>query len=269
MTATRAVRRAYRGALLVAFTVLAATAAAPAARGAESIHQAKVYAAASLSDVLNEQAAAFRQAHPFAQVEFNYGGSNVLAQQILHGAPADLYISADERQMKLLEERGRVAAGSVVPLLSNRLVVIVPSGSDTKAFTSAKDLLAMRRLALADPAVVPAGVYARTWLENVKLWDKLASRVVPALDVRAALSAVASGNLPAGIVYATDAASSKAVRVVYVVPESESPRIRYFAAPIAGQRSHLADFFLDFLHTPRAVEIFRNYGFLTLDQDGK
>lgn len=239
-----------------------------AAAQGQSMHQTRVYAAASLSDVLDEQSTAFRSAHPFARVEFNFGGSNILARQILHGAPANLFIAADDIQMRLLEEAGRVEAGSAVPLIANRLVVVVPAAAKEKTLGGAEDLLRFRRLAIADPQGVPAGVYARTWLEREGMWKRLEERVVPVLDVRAALSAVASGNLPAGIVYATDAASSKGVRVVYEVPEDRAPRVLYYAAVIGGS-NHLAEFFLDFLSSPRAAEIFRRHGFLTVGDGAK
>lgn len=243
----------------VTLTVALVAGLVPAA-AAQAPHTATVYAAASLSDVLEAQAEAFRTVHPFARIRFNFGGSNLLTQQILHGAPADAYVSADRHQMRLLEEAGKVDASRVRPLLSNQLVVIVPA-ADEGSVESVKDLNRFRRLIVADPEAVPAGVYARHWLEEAGLWEDLRERVVPALDVRAALSAVASGNLPAGIVYATDAATSDKVRVAYRVPLGDGPRIRYFAAPVGERPSHLVGIFLDFLTTPRASEIFVLHGF--------
>ena len=235
-----------------------------------------VYAAASLADVLEEQAEVFRGRHPDAWIDFNFGGSNLLAQQIVHGAPADLFIAADRRQVELLVEEGRVRPETVVPLLGNRLVVVVPAGDtvagdtvagDTVTLDAPRGLLAYRRLAIADPQAVPAGGYARQWLQGEGLWDELEARVVPALDVRAALAAVASGNLPAGIVYATDAATSDAVAVAYEVPDGAGPGIRYHAAPVAppgGGADHAAGPFLAFLRSPAAAEVFRRHGFQPL-----
>lgn len=239
--------------LALAFVALAATAA-------DHPHTATVFAAASLSDVLEEQAEAFRKARPFARIRFNFGGSNLLAQQILHGAPADIFLSADRHQMRLVEENGAIDSAEVVPLLSNQLVVVVAAG-DQRRLESAEDLRAFPRLILADPEAVPAGRYARQWLDDKGLWEDLEERVIPALDVRAALAGVASGHIPAGIVYATDAATSDAVRVAYEVPLEEGPRIRYFAAPLQGRPGHLPRVFLDYLRTPQASEIFRRRGF--------
>ncbi len=241
-------------------------AGAPEAGSGEAV---TVYAAASLADVLEEQAEAFRVHHPGARIDFNFGGSNLLAQQIVHGAPANLFIAADRRQLEQVVAADRVRPETVVPLLANRLVVVVPAG-DTKRIDSPRGLLAYRRLAVADPEAVPAGVYARRWLEGEGLWAQLEARLVPALDVRAALAAVASGNLPAGIVYATDAAGTDAVAVAYRVPDRTGPEIRYHAAPVdsPGSRgSGGAEPFLDFLRSPAAGEVFRRHGFLPLAGD--
>jgi molybdate transport system substrate-binding protein len=192
-----------------------------------------VFAAASLSDVLIEVGEAF-EASGGASVAFHFAASSTLARQIAAGAPADLFLSAGPEPVELLEERGAVVPGSVRPLLGNRLVVVVPAEGGLTV-TAPADLLAVERLALADPeAGVPAGVYARQWLEREGLWAALRPRLVPALDVRAALAAVAAGNVDAGVVYATDAAASGRVRVAYRVPPERAPRIVYELAEVAG-----------------------------------
>ncbi|HKV06975.1 MAG TPA: molybdate ABC transporter substrate-binding protein [Thermoanaerobaculia bacterium] len=244
--------------LLAAALALALFSSSPV-RGAEK-PEVTVFAAASLADAFNEAAKAFSAAGG-ARIVFNFAGSNDLARQIEAGAPAQVFVSANREQMERLEKAGKVRPGTAFPLLGNSLVVIVPKESKTKPLAGPRGLLSFDRLALADPAGVPAGIYAREWLERTGVWQQLSPRVVPALDVRAALAAVAAGNLPAGVVYATDAASSDRVRIVYRVPEAEAPEVRYFAAPVVGAPKAAADF-LAFLRSPRARPIFLRHGFV-------
>lgn len=237
--------------------------AAPAAAPAPARPELLVFAAASLSDALTEVGRAYSAAGGGRRVEFSFGASNDLARQIEAGAPAQVFVSANEAQVTRLERSGFVQRGVAFPVLGNRLVVVVPRESKVQALASPKDLLAFERLSLADPAAVPAGIYARGWLQREGLWEQLAARVVPALDVRAALAAVAAGNLPAGIVYATDAASSDRVRVVLRVAPEATPDLRYFAAPLTSSGAPAAEF-LAFLRGPAARQIFARYGFLPL-----
>lgn len=246
--------------LLTAVLAFALLTAGPA--GGAPQPEITVFAAASLADAFQEVAGAFEAAGG-ARVVFNFAGSNDLARQIEAGASAQVFVSANREQVARLEKAGRVRPGAAFPLLGNSLVVIVPGTSKTGPLSGPRDLLAFDRLALADPTGVPAGIYAREWLERAGVWDRLAPRVVPTLDVRAALAAVAAGNLPAGVVYATDAAGSDRVRVVYRVPASEAPPVRYFAAPVTGAPK-AAMGFLAFLRGPRAREIFARHGFVPL-----
>ena len=221
-----------------------------------------VFAAASLADAVTEAGGAWERGGG-TPLAYNFAGSNTLAQQIAAGAPAALFLAADEAQMEGAVAAGRVRAGTAVGLLGNRLVVVVPADHGVQ-LSAAADLLRFPRLAIADPEAVPAGVYARRWLEAQGLWERLAPRVVPALDVRAALAAVAGGHLPAGIVYATDAATSDRVAVAYAVPDGEAPPVRYFAAPVEGRREADAAALLRFLQGPEARRIFVRYGFTVL-----
>jgi molybdate transport system substrate-binding protein len=222
----------------------------------------RLFAAASLADAVDEAAAGWT-ARSGRRVETNYAGSNTLAQQLAAGAPADLFVSADRVQMERAIAAGRVLPEDPSPLLANRLVVVVPA-ADPAEVAGAADLARFDRLAMADPEGVPAGVYARRWLQRRGLWAGLAPRVVPALDVRAALAAVAAGHLPAGIVYATDAASTPKVRVAYRVPESETPPIHYWAAPLADGDTAAARDFLDFVRRPEGGAAFTRAGFTVL-----
>lgn len=252
-------------ALLTVLLSLPATAQGPQAP-ARARQGVLVFAAASLSDALTEAGKAY-EAEGGGPVRFNFAASNDLARQIAAGAPAAVFVSANQAQMENLEKAGKVRAGDAFALLGNSLVVIEPREGKGRPVGSARDLLGFERLSLADPAAVPAGVYAKTWLEHEGVWAQLSSKVVPALDVRAALAAVAAGNLPVGIVYATDAVSSNRVRVVYRVPAGATPGLRYFAAPVAP-RSPAAAAFAAFLKGPKARAIFARYGFTPLAPGG-
>ena len=219
-----------------------------------------VFAAASLSDALTEIGKVY-EAGGGGPVRFNFAASNDLARQIEAGAPAGVFISANQAQMERLEKAGKVRAGDAFALLGNTLVVIEPREGKGRPVASARDLVRFERISLADPAAVPAGVYTKTWLEKEGVWAQVAPKVVPALDVRSALTAVAAGNLPVGVVYATDAASSDKVKVVYRVPAAATPDLRYFAAPVAPA-SPPAAAFVTFLKGPKARAIFARYGFM-------
>lgn len=233
-------------------------AVAPAARSEELL----VFAAASLGDVLQELGRGFEAASGH-RVAFNFAGSNELARQIRAGAPADAFLSADVAQMDTVERAGLVRAGERVALLGNALVVIVPLAS-AAAPDSPAGLRAVRRLALADPEAVPAGVYARRWLEQRGLWPALRERVVPALDVRAALAAVETEAADAGIVYRTDAARSQRVRVAFEVPRAEAPAITYVLAPLAGARRPATTALVAHLTSPAARAAYERHGFVAL-----
>ncbi len=223
-----------------------------------------VYAAASLTDALEEVARGF-EAQTGHRVVFNLGASNDLARQIKAGAPADVFFSADKARMDGLEAAGLVRAADRVDVLSNILVVVVPASRRAR-MSQPSDLLAVERRALADPDAVPAGVYARTWLESIGLWDALKGRVVPTLDVRAALSAVESENVDAGIVYRTDAAISKRVKVAFEVPRDKGPAIVYLLAPLTGSRKPATAALIRYLTSARAREVYRRYGFIVLGE---
>jgi molybdate transport system substrate-binding protein len=225
----------------------------------------QVFAAASLTDALREISAEYEKASGDRPV-LNLGASSTLARQIQEGAPADLFLSADEAKMDGLEKRKLVLAGTRRSVLSNTLVVVVPVDSNLK-ISGPADLAvsSIRALALAEPQSVPAGIYAKEYLKRKGLWNKVIDRVVPTENVRAALAAVESGNVDAGIVYKTDAGISKKVRIAYEVPKAESPNISYPFAVLAGsEHKEAARRFLDYLASPPSLAIFRKYGFLVL-----
>ena len=221
-----------------------------------------VFAAASLTDALQEIGS--HGASSGDRIVFNFGASSDLARQIRAGAPADVFFSADVAQMEGLEKEGIVRREERVDVLSNLLVAIVPLGSE-RDIRAPRDLLAVRHFALASPEVVPAGVYARKYFERIGLWDELRERVVPTLDVRASLAAVEAGHADAGMVYRTDAALSKRVRVAFEVARGEGPPIVYPLAPVARSRRRDAPAALvQRLIGPEAIRVYERFGFITL-----
>jgi molybdate transport system substrate-binding protein len=221
-----------------------------------------VFAAASLTDSLKQIAADY-QKQTGRTVTFNFEASSILARQIVEGAPADIFFSADETQMDRLAERGLIDAATRVDRLRNTLVVVAPKGSDLEIHSPA-DLAAegVKQIALADPKAVPAGVYAKEWLEKLGVWDAVKPKVVPAENVRAALAAVASGNVDVGVVYKTDAAISKRVKIVYEVPRADGPDIRYPMALVkASEHPDEAKRFLEYLDSDDAARVFERFGF--------
>jgi molybdate transport system substrate-binding protein len=249
--------RAFAAAVgLALLAVPPATAAAP---GREIL----VFAAASLTDALQEIGAAFER-ETGVRVVCSFAGSNDLARQIRAGAPADVFVSANAERMDELVVAGLVRPADRFDLLSNALVVVVSAGSSLSVRGPA-DLVHARALALGDPEAVPAGIYARRWLERVGWWERLRGRVVPTLDVRAALAAVDSGAAEAGIVYRTDAAMARRARVAFEVPASEGPRIVYPAAVLVAAPPD-ARRFLEDLRSPASRAVFERLGFEVLGE---
>lgn len=223
-----------------------------------------VFAAASLQDALTAVGQAWAQAGG-APATFSFGASPALARQIAQGAPADLFVSADEAWMDWLADRRLIRAASRHDLLSNRLALIAPARSDLQLAIgpgmSLARALGEGRLAVADVTAVPAGRYARAALEALGVWPSVEHRLLPGESVRAALAYVARGEAPLGVVYATDAAAEPGVRLVGLFPADSHPPIRYPVALVAASRHRQAGALLDFLRGPRAMAIFRRHGF--------
>jgi molybdate transport system substrate-binding protein len=196
-------------------------------------------------------------------VRLNLGASSLLERQIEEGALADLFLSADEAKMDSLQEKGLIDVSSRRDLLGNALVIVVPSDARI-AIKSPADLLRpeVRKIALSDPQVVPAGIYARKFLERIQLFGKLQSRIVPTENVRAALAAVEAGNADAAFVYKTDAAISNRVQIAYAVPEGEAPPISYPVAIVRETKERAAaEKFVAYLQSPAAAAVFARFGF--------
>jgi molybdate transport system substrate-binding protein len=222
-----------------------------------------VFAAASLTDALKELAVDYEKTTG-DKIRFNFAASSLLARQIEEGAPADIFFSADEARMNELDKRGHLMAGTRKSRLSNTLVIIVASDRrielrDISDLTNAS----IRRVALADPKAVPAGVYARTHLQTLGLWRAIERKVVPTENVRGALAAVESGNVEAAVVYKTDAAISRQVKIVHEVPRERGPEIRYPMAQLKGSaQPAAAQRWGRFLDSARAGQVFERHGFV-------
>jgi molybdate transport system substrate-binding protein len=219
-----------------------------------------VSVAVSVNDALVEIAGLYRAATGVT-VAVNAGSSNTLARQIVEGARAGLFLSADELQMDAVERAGRLVAGTRTRLLTNELAIVVPTNAT--GFTLPQLLEGrIARLAMGEPGAVPAGVYGRKWLEHEQAWARVSPKVVPFPNVRAVLAAVEAERVDAGIVYRTDTRLS-AVRVVAVVSKKDHRYldISYPAAVIAGPAEAEARRFLEFLAGPSARAVFDRRGF--------
>ena len=222
-----------------------------------------VSAAISLTDALLEIEREYRRLGG-EPVRFNFAGSNVLARQIVNGAPADIFISADVLQMQYAENAGAVVPGSSFSLLSNTLAVVTRQGRFPVRSGRDLTLPAVKRIAIGDPAAVPAGIYAKQYLQRVGLWDALQPKLLPLANVRAALTAVENGSADATIVYHSDAVMSRGSALAFVVPHNEGPSIVYPAAIVASTKNRAAaEKFLAFLRGPDARRIFEHYKFGT------
>ncbi len=235
---------------------------APAATAAE--RGPVVMAAASLQEALTAAADAWA-AKGHARPLLSFAGSSALARQIIAGAPADLFLSADEPWMDAVAKAGLLRPGTRTTLLGNRLVLVGPASGRLRLTPAPGFPLARAlgggRLALADPDAVPAGKYAKAALTALGVWRGVAGRLAPAENVRAAMALVEHGAAPLGIVYATDARASKRVRVVGVFPASSHPPIRYPVALLKASRHPDAMGFRNFLASREGRAIFARYGF--------
>ena len=224
-----------------------------------------VFAAASATNALDEIAALFA-AKGLGTVKGSYASSSTLAKQIEQGAPADVFLSADVQWADYLSSRNLLDAASRRNLLGNDLVLVAPADAKTPAITIAKGLdfaalLGDGRLSTGDPDHVPVGLYLKQSLENLGQWAAVQDKLARADSVRSALAFVERGEAPYGVVYATDAAVSKKVKVVATFPAALHDPVVYPVALVAGHGSAAAKAYLDFLQSPAAKEVFAKYGF--------
>ena len=246
----------------------------PPARAAEPV---VVFAAASLKNALDDASALWTK-DTGKTARISYAGSNALAKQIEAGAPADLFISADEAWMDYAEKAGAIRPGSRFNFLRNSLVLIAPAGANAGSdpqIALAPDLgttlskaLAGGKLAMANTEAVPAGKYGKAALDKLGGWDAVKGQVAQAENVRAALLLVARGEAPLGIVYATDAAADRSVRVVATFPSDSHPPIVYPAALTKESRNPDAEALLAFLKSAPARAAFERQGFTVIGAPG-
>lgn len=227
-----------------------------------------IFAATSLTDALDQAIANFETDRDI-DILVSYGGSQALAQQIVAGAPADIFISAGKFPMDFLDMR-EVAMKDRTDLLSNKLV-IVSEGNDI-AITEMADLTGedVRRVAMAAPDLAPAGAYAKESLNNLGLWDELQQKMVFGADVRTTMAYVESGNADVAFVYETDAATSDDLVVMDVVPVDSYSKIVY-PAVLMGRSSdnEAAGSFFEYLNSKEASSHFKTRGFTILDEGGR
>jgi len=226
-----------------------------------------VSAAASLTDALQEIANLYEKDNG-QKIRFNFGASSMLERQIEEGAPVDLFFSADELKMDALEKAGLLAPGTRHTLLSNTLVIVVPSDSQLQ-IRSAADLATndlVKRIAISQPSAVPVGIYTKEYLTKLGLWEKISSKVVPTENVRASLAAVESGNVQTGFVYRTDLLISKQVKAALEIPAAEGPKIRYPVAVLKNSTNiDEAKRFLEFLKSASGMAVFKRFGFNSVE----
>lgn len=219
-----------------------------------------VFAAASLTEPM-QRAVKLYELQAVRPVRCSFGASGMLAKQIANGAPADLFISANQEWMDFLEKDGRIAEGSRENLFANRLSVIRPRNAKM-TIAKPEDIASASRVAIGDPANVPAGAYAKQFLERRGLWEGLQGRLVFALNVRAALMLVERGEVDAGIVFTTDALSSESVERCFEVDAADHDPIVYPAGIVKdGLDAALARDFLDFLRNGAGKDEFTKYGY--------
>jgi molybdate transport system substrate-binding protein len=224
----------------------------------------EVFAASSLTDSLKEITAAYEKASGDTVI-FNFAASSALAIQIKAGAPADLFFSADEAKMDDLDKAGLIVKETRRDVLQNSLVIIAPAES-ALTLSSPAQLAGdnIKHLALGAITSVPAGIYAKEYLEKIGIWPQVEARVIPCENVRAALAAVETDNVDAGIVYKTDALHSQKVKVICEIAPQDGPKIVYPAAVIADSKhAAAAKKFLDYLGDPESLKTFAKYGFIT------
>lgn len=223
-----------------------------------------VAAAASLKNAYEEELIPmFEAQYPGVTVKGTYDSSGKLQTQIEEGLEADVFMSAAKKQMKALDEEGMIDSDSIVDLLENKIVLIVPTGSD-KGIQSFEDIGKADSIALGDPASVPAGQYSEEALTNLGLWDQIQDKTSFGTNVTEVLNQVAAGSADAGIVYATDAASmADQVEVVAEAPEgSLKTRVIYPVAVVKDSaNAEMAANFVEFLTTDEAMKVFEDYGF--------
>ena len=224
-----------------------------------------VFAAASMTDALQQIADQYQKEKPDDQVVFSFASSSTLAKQIEEGAPADLVVSASNKWMKYLSDKNLIVKETEKVLVGNELVLIAPANSAANTVDLAKGEwiggLKDSYLSVGDPAHVPAGQYAEEALTKLNLWDQVKDKLARAKDVRGALALVERAEAPYGIVYSTDAKVSKAVKTVAVFPQDSYKAVEYPVAILQEHDNAETRAFLNYLQSDAAKKVFVEYGF--------
>ena len=254
-------RRLWLGIAMIGLVLM--TAAAPAL--ADDI---LIFAAASLKNALDDAVKDY-QLHGGAPVRVSYAASSALAKQIEGGAPADIFISADLDWMDYVAKKDLIVAGTRSNLLGNKLVLVAPADSEVSVTIAPNfplaALLKGGRLAMADPAAVPAGKYGKAALEKLGVWDSVQNNIANAEDVRAALRFVSRKEAPLGIVYRSDAAADPGVKIVAPFPDDSYPPVIYPIAALATSHNGDTPKFIQYLHSAAARPFFEKQGFAVLE----
>jgi len=230
---------------------------------ANAVSDLKVYAASSTTNAIDELSQRFEKKYAVSVTPV-YGGSSSIARQILNGAPADVFISANTKWMDYLVKSKIIQSDAVTNLVQNRLVLIAPQASDIVHFNFSdanawNQALNGHRLALGNPASVPVGMYARESLTNLGVWKQLEQQVAPTKNVRLALALVERGEAPLGVVYKTDARLTDKVKVVGEFASDSHTDIVYPAAIV--KNSTQSKQFFEYLKSDDAKQVFVQYGF--------
>lgn len=229
--------------------------------GAKKKVELTVSAAASLTDALNDIKGTFETEYPNIKINYNFGGSGTLQQQISQGAPVDLFISAAKDKFDKLAGEGLIVKDHGIDLIKNQLVMVVPKGSD-KGIKSFEDLPQAEKISIGIPESVPAGKYAKETLESLHIWEMVEGKVVYAKDVRQVLTYVETGNVDAGIVYKTDAMISSKVEIV-ATAEDDTHTLIIYPVGVIKNSSHFdeAQIFYEYLQSETALKTLEEYGF--------
>ncbi|MBP0726682.1 molybdate ABC transporter substrate-binding protein [Bacillus sp. RG28] len=257
-----------KSALLLSSTIIVVTGCTTAETSKDHAKQKKVEltisAASSLQNALLNIKTNFENKYPNVKINFNFGASGALQQQISNGAPVDLFFSAAEDKFNILMKDGLLEKKNEKDLLGNELVLVVPK--DVKnGINSFEDLSKATKISIGTPEVVPAGKYAMETLQNIKVWNSIEGKMVYAKDVRQVLTYVETGNVDAGIVYKTDALTSSKVKIIATANENCHDPIIYPVGVIKNStHSKEARLFYEYLQKDRSMKIFQNYGFIDL-----
>ncbi|QIM68665.1 molybdate ABC transporter substrate-binding protein [Basfia succiniciproducens] len=224
-----------------------------------------VFAAASMTNALEEVASDYKKVNPNEDIVFSFASSSVLARQITEGAPADIFISADQKWMDFLAEKDEIVKDSRVDLVGNKLVMIAPKTSKIEKVDLTNDkwqtALDKTYLSVGDPDHVPAGIYAKTAFTYLNQWAALENKLARAKNVRDALRLVEQGESPLGVVYATDAAISQKVKVVAIFPAESHPPVEYPAVIVKNKDNQESKAFFNYLKSDKAKTVFEKFGF--------